>query len=94
MRILIALSLLAAAGACNFSNDSGNDQMTLEYNEQRIREGASDAARTAKDVATGVGNVAGSAGRAIANEVGDIDVDVDVSRNKTGPADANAGNRQ
>jgi hypothetical protein len=96
MRILIAAGLLAAAAGCNFSNDSGNDQMTLEYNEQRIRDSANDAARTARDVASGVGNVAGSTGRAIRNEVGDIDVDVDVRRNRErgGNETLGAGNPQ
>jgi hypothetical protein len=81
MRFMIALPLLLA-GACSVDSDGGNDQVTLEYNEQRIREGASKAARTARDVAQGVGNVAGETGRAIRNEVGDVDVDVDVRRNR------------
>ena len=83
MRILFALPLLMAAG-CNFDNDAQNDQMTLEYNQQRIEEGIRDAARTGRDAARSAGNVAQSTGRAISNEVGDIDVDVDVSRNRTG----------
>ena len=82
MRIILALPLLMA-GACNVDNDSANDQMTLEYNEQRIKDAARATARTAREVGSGVGNVAASTGRAIKNEVGDVDVDVDVSRNKT-----------
>ena len=81
MRILFALPLLATA-ACNLDNDAGNDQVTLEYNQQRIEEGARKAAATARDVASGVGNVTAATGRAISNEVGDIDVDVDVSRDR------------
>ena len=88
MRMLIALPLLGLA-ACNVNNDSGNDQVTLEYNGQKIEDAASDAADTARDVASGVGNVAASTGRAVKNEVGDIDVDLDISRNRT---DASAGN--
>ena len=38
----------------------------------------------AEDVATGVGNVAGRTADAIGNEVGDVDVDVDVTRNESG----------
>jgi hypothetical protein len=83
MRYLLALPLLLAAG-CNVDNDSANDQMTLEYNEQKIREGAAAAASTARDVGSSVGNVAGETGRAVRNEVGDIDVDVDVTRNRGG----------
>ncbi len=81
MRIIFALPLLAAAG-CNVDNDSANDQVRVEYNEQRIKDAARSAARTAKEVGSGVGNVAASTGRAIKNEVGDVDVDVDVSRKR------------
>ena len=81
MRILLPLPLLMIA-ACNVENDTTNDVMTLEYNQERIEDAASDAAATAKEVASGVGNVAASAGDAIENEVGDIDVDVNVNRNR------------
>ena len=90
MRILFALPLIAAAAACSVDNDSSNDAVTFEYNEQRIREGARKAANTARDVASGVGNVAATTGRAVANEVGDIDVDVNVSRNRRDGNSANA----
>ena len=83
MRLTFALPLLLAAG-CNVDNDAKNDTVTLEYNEERIEDTASDAANAARDAASSVGNVAESAGRAISNEVGDIDVDVDVSRNRSG----------
>ncbi|HLL30165.1 MAG TPA: hypothetical protein VK403_04130 [Allosphingosinicella sp.] len=82
MRITLALPLLALA-ACNVNSDSANDQMTLEYNEQRIRDAAAATARTAKEVGTSVGNVAVTTGRAVRNEVGDVDVDVDVTRNRS-----------
>ena len=81
MRFLAMLPLLLI-GACNVDNDAANDQVKLEYNEQRIREAASDAARTAREVTSAAGNVAASTGRAISNEVGDIDVDV--TRNRSG----------
>jgi hypothetical protein len=83
MRIIIALPLLAL-GACNVNNDSGNDAVTLEYNQQRIEQGASDVRNVAGDVAESVGNVASSTGQAIRNEVGDVDVDVNVNRNRSG----------
>jgi hypothetical protein len=69
---------LLALGACDFRNDAANNQMTLEYDRDRIE----NAGRTAGDVAAGVGNVAEGTARAIRNEVGDIDVDVDVRRNR------------
>ena len=83
MRMLLAIPLLGLA-ACNVNNDSANESMTLQYNGQRIEDAASDAASTARDVAKGVGNVAASTGSAIKNEVGDVDVDLDVTRNRDG----------
>ena len=87
MRLIFALPLLALAG-CDVANDSANDQVRLEYNQQRIEDAASSAARTAVEVGSGVGNVAVSTGRAVSNEVGDIDVDVDVTRNRSQGATA------
>jgi len=85
--MMFALPLVLVA-ACNVENDAGNDQVTLEYNQQRIEETAAETAATAKEVASGVGNVAASTGRAIKKEVGDIDVDVDVTRNKSAEGEA------
>ena len=82
MRLIFALPLLALAG-CDVANDSANDQVRLEYNQQRIEDAARATARTAEEVGAGVGNVAVTAGRAVADEVGDIDVDVDVTRNRS-----------
>ena len=81
MRLFLAFSLLGSA-ACNLDSDAANEQVTLEYNKQQIRETAVKAGRTAKQVASGVGNVAATTGRAIKNEVGDVDVDVDVKRTR------------
>jgi hypothetical protein len=89
MRLIFALPLLALAG-CNVDNDSANDSVRLEYNEQKIRDSAAAAASAAREVGSGVGNVAASAGRAVKNEVGDVDVDVDVTRNRSGDPAANA----
>jgi len=88
MRLIFALPLLALAG-CDVSNDSANDQVRFEYNEQAIEDAAAATARTAREVGSGVGNVAVSTGRAIGNEVGDIDVDVDVTRNRPRDSAAN-----
>jgi hypothetical protein len=88
MRIILPLPLLALA-ACNVDNDAANDKVTLEYNEQRIKDTARDAARTAREVGSAAGNVAASTGRAIKKEVGDVDVDVDVTRNRSDRANNN-----
>ena len=89
MRILIALPILLAA-ACSADNDAGNDQVTLQYNEEQAQQTLESAGNTAEDIAAGVGNVAGQTGRAIQNEVGDVDVDVDVNRNEPANAQQNA----
>ncbi len=82
MRIIFALPLLIGVAACSVEDDRGNDQVTLEYDQNRLEEGARDVANAAGQVAAGVENVASSAGRAIENEVGDVNVDVDVDRDR------------
>lgn len=89
MRLIFALPLLALAG-CDVDSDSANDQVRLEYNQQRIEDAAAATARAAEEVGSSVGNVAASTGRAVREEVGDIDVDIDV--NRTRPDGATAAN--
>ena len=79
MRTVLTFAIVAL-GACSVDADSTNEQVTVEYNKQEIRTKAREAGRAAREVASGVGNVAATTGRAINNEVGDIDVDVDVRR--------------
>jgi hypothetical protein len=96
MRLIAAFpfaAAIAALAACSVENDSANDQMTLEYNQQRMEAAARATARTARDVGAAAGNVAASTGRAIGNEVGDIDVDVDVTRNRSVGAGNSAAER-
>ena len=81
MRMILWVPILLVS-ACNVENDTANDHVSVKYDQERIENGAADAARTVRDVGEGIGNVAASAGRAIKNEVGDVDVDVDVSRNR------------
>lgn len=81
MRILFALPMLLL-GACDVSTDGGNDQVTIQYDEN--------AARAAGDTAQNIGgaivnDVQDTAGK-VQNKVGDVDVDVDVNRNE--PANA------
>ena len=92
MRIAPAALLpLLMLGACNVDHDTANDQMRVDYDQERIRNGAAAAARTAREVGSGVGNVAATAGRAIKNEVGDIDVDV--TRTRRGEGNGTEGNQ-
>ena len=92
MRIILTFPLLMV-GACNVDNDAANDQMTVKYDQKKIERAAAATARTAKEVGSGVGNVAVSTGRAIKKEVGDIDVDVDVRRKRAEEAESKAGTR-
>jgi hypothetical protein len=92
MRIIFKVPLLML-GACNVDSDAANDQVTVEYDQKRIERAAAATARTAKEVGSGVGNIAASTGRAIKNEVGDIDVDVDVKRKRSDEAGNEAGTR-
>ena len=86
MRILLVFPLLLVA-ACNVERDEGNGTTTVEFNEDVAENTAADIANGAEDVAEGAANVAAEAGDAIQNEVGDVDVDVDV--NRTPPANSN-----
>ena len=92
MRIVFTFPLLMV-GACNVDNDAANDRVTVKYDQNKIERAAAATARTATEVGSGVGNVAVSTGRAIKNEVGDIDVDVDVRRKRTEEAGNQASAR-
>ena len=92
MRIVLTFPLLMV-GACNVDNDPANDRVTVKYDGKKIERAAAATARTAKEVGSGVGNVAVSTGRAIKNEVGDIDVDVDVKRKRAEEAGKDTGKR-
>lgn len=78
MRIIAALVLLPLA-ACGVDSDPANDKVTVTYDQERI-EKAGDAA---KDAAVAAGNVAETTAEAVKKEVGDIDVDVRVTRDKS-----------
>lgn len=82
MRAVIVLAMLSLAG-CNVENDPANDEVTVKYDEARIKKSAATAGRTAKEVGTGIANIAKGTGEAIKREVGDVDVDVKVSRNRS-----------
>ena len=75
MRAIVTAALLVVAG-CDVQNDRDNDEVTVKYDEARIKKSAATAGRAAKDVASGVANVAQDTGRSIKREVGDVDVDV------------------
>lgn len=80
MRPILPLAALLLLAACDVDNNPESDQVTVTYDRERIKQAGEDA----KDVAEGVGNVAESTGEAIKEEVGDVDVDVDVKRTRAG----------
>lgn len=86
MRALGIAVLLVVAG-CDVRNDRDNDEVTVKYDEARIKESAATAGRAAREVATGVAHVAKDTGRSIKREVGDVDVDVKVSRDRRDEAE-------
>jgi hypothetical protein len=77
MRLILPAALLLLT-ACGVDNDPANEKVTVTYDREKINK----AGRAAKDVAVSAGNVAKTTGKAIKKEVGDVDVDVKVSRNK------------
>lgn len=81
MRIIAPAALLLLT-ACGVDNDPANDKVTVTYDEKRIKQSAATAGRTAKEVASSAANVAETTGQAIKKEVGDVDVDVRVSRTR------------
>jgi hypothetical protein len=81
VRLFLPLALLLLA-SCDVANDPANEKVTVTYDRERIKQSATDAAHATRDVAKGAVNVAGSTHDAIKREVGDIDVDVDVTRRK------------
>lgn len=85
MRIIFPAAALLLLAACGVDNDPANEKVTVTYDRERITDTAATAGRTAKEVASSAANVAETTGRAIKNEVGDVDVDVRVSRTKGEP---------
>ena len=84
MRKLLLLLLLVPSG-CDVANDPDKDQVTVRYDEARIKKSAADTARVAKAVGTGVAHIASGTARVVKDEVGDVEVDVKISRNRPEP---------
>lgn len=57
MRIMLLTPLLLL-GACNVTTDSGNNQVTLQYNKDAAARAASDVGNTAENIGTAIGNEA------------------------------------
>lgn len=84
MRLILALPLLLAAG-CSVENDRQNGSTTISYDAPGVENVVTDVGNAAEEAAADVGNVADRAGRVvdnIDNEVGDIDVDLNIRRDR------------
>ena len=87
MRILLAVPLLLL-GACQVSKD--DNSTTLSFNEDLAENTAEDIGNAAENVGGAIANEADETVDKVQNEIGDVDVDVNVSRDK----DTHDGNRQ
>jgi hypothetical protein len=77
MRALMLVSTVALAG-CQVTEDSQNNQVTVQYNQDVAENAAADVANGAKEAGGAIANSAQEAGAAIKN----VDVDVNVDTNK------------
>ena len=80
MRLLIAAPLLLL-GACNVDRDSGNETTTLSFNEAVAQNTLEDVGDTAENIGGAIANEAEQTAAKVENRVGDVDVDVNVTRN-------------
>lgn len=87
MRILFAVPLLLI-GACQVSKD--DNSATVSFNEDVAENAAADAGNFAENVGGMIANDVDKTADKVQNEVGDVDVDVNVSRDK----DTHDGNRE
>ena len=80
MRILMAVPLLLL-GACNVDRDAANDTTTVSFNEEVAANTLEDVGNTAENIGGAIANEAEQTAAKVENEVGDVDVDVNVTRN-------------
>jgi hypothetical protein len=80
MRILMAAPLLLL-GACNVDRDAGNDTTTVSFNEEVAANTLEDVGETAQNIGGAIANEAEQTAAKVENKVGDVDVDVNVTRN-------------
>jgi hypothetical protein len=74
MRMMLALPLLTLA-ACQVTEDSQNDQITVQYNQDVAENAAADIANGAEEAGEAIANGADQAVDAARN----VDVDVDTN---------------
>ena len=86
MRLLLAAPLLL--GACQVSKD--DNSTTVSFNQDVAENAAEDIGNTAENIGGMIANDVDETADKVKNEVGDVDVDVNVSRDK----DTHDGNHQ
>ena len=75
MRILIAAAPLLVLAACQVSEDKGNDQVSISFDENTAREGAADVANTAQNIAGDIANDVEQTADKVANKADEIQAD-------------------
>jgi len=80
MRILIALPVLLALGACNVSKN-GN-AVTVQYDQNTAENTAVAVGNTAQNIANDIGSDVKNTGDKIENKVGNTDVSVKVNKDE------------
>ena len=86
MRILFAVPLLLL-GACQVSKD--DNSTTVSFNEDVAENAAADAGNFAENVGGMIANDVDRTADKVQNEVGDVDVDVNVTRDDRDQANTN-----
>ena len=87
MRLLLAAPLLLL-GACQVSKD--DNSTTVSFNQDVAENAAEDIGNTAENIGGMIANDVDESADKVKNEVADVDVDVNVSRDK----DTHDGNHQ
>jgi hypothetical protein len=77
MRMLFLIPLVSL-GACQVTEDKGNNQVTVQYNQDVAQNAAADVVNGAKEAGAAISNSASDA----ADKVKNVDVDVNVDTNK------------
>jgi hypothetical protein len=89
MRALILIAPALLLGACQVTEDKGNNQVTVAYN-QDVAENAADVALNKVDEAAGaIVNDTKEAGAAVGNLDVDVSVNNKAATNKATPANSN-----
>lgn len=86
MRILFAVPLLML-GACQVTKD--DNSTTVSFNQDVAENAAADAGNFAENVGGIIANDVDKTADKVKNEVGDVDVDVNVTRDDSDQANTN-----